>query len=187
MNYFLGIFPDQKSNYKIRRVVREVGRIFKDFGIPVRWSSPESLHISLHIVGKRVSLLDRFLLRRKMEKIIFKPFEISFRQVKLGISRKYRELIYIDIEKGGEEIRNLFWEIGKNIKSRQASTFVPHLTIGRVSKELSEQEYRNLVRDIHNISKSLNVEEISFIVTEIYLVRSKEGDYFPVMKFDANS
>ena len=36
MNFFLGFFPDEKSNYKIRKVVGEVGRIFDDFSIPVR-------------------------------------------------------------------------------------------------------------------------------------------------------
>jgi 2'-5' RNA ligase len=186
MNHFLGFFPDEKANYKIRKVVGEVGRVFEDFDIPVRWVKPENFHISLYMVGSRVSFLRRFFLKRKLSKIKFKPFEVSFGKVKLGISRKYRELIFLDIDKGGEEIRNLFWEISKSIESGDTSSFIPHLTIGRVSKELSEEEYRNLVKDIHNISKSLQIKDITFTVQEIYLIKGKDGIYSPVIKFDAN-
>jgi 2'-5' RNA ligase len=186
MSYFLGFFPDEKANYKIRKVVGEVGRVFKDFDIPVRWVKPEGFHISLYMLGSRVSFLKRFFLKRKISKIQFKPFDVSFNKVKLGISRKYRELIFLDIDKGGEEIRNLFWEISKSIESDDSSSFIPHLTIGRVSKELSEEEYRNLVKDIQNISKSLQITEITFTVQEIYLIKSKEGIYSPVIKFKAN-
>lgn len=186
MNYFLGFFPDEKANYKIRKVVGEVGRIFKDFDIPVRWVKPETFHISLLMLGERFSLIDRFLLKRKVQKISFKPFNISFGKVRLGISRKYKELIFLDIDKGGQELRELFLEMNRSIKSKDSSSFIPHLTIGRVSKEISEEEYRNLVKDIQNISTSLNIEDISFKVSEMYLVKSREGSYSPLIKFEAN-
>jgi len=187
MNYFLGFFPDQKANYKIRKVVGEVGRIFRDFDIPVRWVKPETFHLSLYILGDRFNIFQRFLLSRKLKRISFQPFTISLGKVKLGISRKYKELVYLDINKGGEDLRELLHIIRKEIPGKDSSTFVPHLTIGRVSKDLSEEEYRNLLKDIHNISKSLNIEEISFTVNEMYLVKSTEGNYSLHMKFDAKS
>lgn len=187
MNYFLGFFPDQKANYKIRKVVGEVGRIFRDFNIPVRWVKPETYHISLYILGDHFNILQRFLLSRKIRKISFEPFTISLGKVKLGISRKYKELVYLDINEGGEKLRELLHVVRKEIPGKDSSTFVPHLTIGRVSKDLSEEEYRNLVKDIHNISNSLKIEEISFTVNEMYLVKSRQGDYSLVMKLDAKS
>jgi len=187
MNYFLGFLPDEKANYKIRKIVGEVGRVFKDFDIPVRWVKPETYHITLLTLGDRLGFFSKIFLKRKVKRIPFKPFDISLGKVKLGISRKYRELIYIDINDGGEELRELLLLARKYIKSSDSTTFVPHITIGRVSKDLSEEEYRNLVKDIHNISKTLDIENISFRVSEMYLIRSKEGDYSLLMKFDAKS
>lgn len=185
MNYFLGFFPDEGANYKIRKVVGEVGRIFKDFDIPVRWVHPEAFHISLYYIGDSLNIFQKLLLQRKVKKIPIKPFSIRLGKVKLGISRKYRELVYIDLEEGGEEMRELYHQIGMVIKNKDYATFVPHLSIGRVSKDLSEEEYRNLLKDIHNISKVLNVKDISFTVTALYLVKSKDGNYLPLIKFDA--
>lgn len=185
MNYFLGFFPDEGTNYKIRKVVGEVGRIFKDFDIPVRWVNPETFHISLYYLGESMNIFQRFFLKRKIEKISIRPFTVRLGKVKLGISRKYKELIYIDLEEGGEEIRELYHQIGQIIKNKDFTTFVPHLTIGRVSKDLSEEEYRNLLRDIYNISKNLDVENISFVVNSFYIVKSKDGNYLPLIKFEA--
>lgn len=187
MNFFLGFFPDEKANYKIRKVVGEVGRIFKDFDIPVRWVKPETYHITLYTLGERHSIFHRLFLKHRFKKISFKPFDISLGKVKLGISRKYRELVYIDVNEGGEQLRELLHQVRSTLKGTDSSTFVPHLAIGRVSKDLSEEEYRNLVKDIHNISNSLNIKDISFTVSEIFLIKSREGDYSVVMKFDAKS
>jgi 2'-5' RNA ligase len=185
MNYFLGFFPDENANYKIRKVVGEVGRIFKDFDIPVRWVQPETFHISLYYLGDSLNFIQKYFLKKKLKRIDVIPFTIRLGRVRLGISRKYKELVYIDLEDGGEEIRRLYHSIEKSIKNFDSSTFVPHLTIGRVSKDLSEEEYRNLVRDIQNISKSLSVKDISFKVTEVYLIKSKDGIYTPLIKFEA--
>lgn len=185
MNYFLGFFPDESANYKIRKVVGEVGRIFKDFDIPVRWVKPETFHISLYYIGDTLSIFQRLFISRKIKRVPFIPFDISLGKVRLGISRKYKELVYIDVKDGGEQLRDLLHEVRKIVKGKDVSMFVPHLTIGRVSKDLSEEEYRNLIKDIQNISKSLKVEDISFRVTAMYLVKSKEGVYFPLIKFEA--
>jgi 2'-5' RNA ligase len=187
MNHFLGFFPDEKSNYKIRTVVGEVGRIFKDFDIPVRWVKPESFHITLYFLGEDFSFLDRLMLKQKFKKISFKPFDISLGKVKLGISKKYKELVYIDVNEGGEELRAMLLDLRKNLKGKDRFLFVPHLTIGRVSKDLSMEEYRNLVKDIHNVTKGLKVKDIKFRVDSLYLVKSDEGNYSLLMKFDAKS
>lgn len=187
MNFFLGFFPDEKANYKIRKVVGEVGRIFKDFDIPVRWVKPETYHILIYMIGEGLNPIRKFFLTKKIQKISFKPFTISLGKVRLGISRKYRELVYLDIVDGGEELREILHQLRSILKGIDNSTFVPHLSIGRVSKDLSEEEYRNLVKDIQNISKDLDIEDISFEVKEMYLVKSEEGNYSLLMKFDAKS
>lgn len=187
MSYFLGFFPDEKANFKIRKVVGEVGRVFKDFDIPVRWVKPETFHITLYFLGDSMSPLRKLLLKRSLFKINVKPFNIVFNKVKLGISRQQKGLVYLDLEEGGEKLRELLLDIRKIVGVKDLSSFVPHLTIGRVSKDLSDEEYRNLVKDISNISKNLNISDISFEVRDIYLVRSDQGNYSVVMKFETKS
>lgn len=185
MSYFLGFIPDKESNYKIRKVIGDVGMIFSDLGIPVRWVKPSSYHITLFTFGERLSLFQRLVLKKRVSKLQFKEFEISLSSVKVGISRKYKELIYLDVNDGGEELRELLLRVRKQFGAKDVSIFVPHLTIGRVSKDLSKEEYRNIVRDIGNISKNLNIKDIKFKVKELYLIQSKEGVYSFKMKFEA--
>jgi 2'-5' RNA ligase len=186
MSFFLGFIPDRESNYKIRKVVGTIGMIFNDFGIPVRWVKPSSYHITLYYLGERYSLIKRFLLKKKISKISFKPIHVSFGTVKVGISRKYKELVYLEVVEGGEELRKLLLEVRRYLGGNDVSMFVPHLTIGRVSKDLSQEEYRNIAKDVTRVSKSLKVKDISFNISEMYLIQSKNGTYSLEMKFDAS-
>lgn len=187
MNYFLGFFVDEKSNYKVRKVVGEVGRVFDDFGIPVRWVKPETYHITLFYLGENLNPIRRFLLSRRLKKVSFKPFGIRLNTVKLGISRNYKELVYLDLLEGGDILRNLYLDIHKIVGTNDSSKFVPHLTIGRVSKDLTEEEQRNISKDLSNICDSLNIEDIYFNVYELCLVKSDEGSYSILMKLSASS
>lgn len=62
--------------------------------------------------------------------------------------------------------------------------FVPHLTIGRISKDLTKEEYRNVANDIARVSKKLKLNEIEFVIDSIYLIESKNGDYSFEMKLE---
>jgi len=185
MNLFIGILPDESANHKIRKVVGEIGRIFDGQQVPVRWVKPETFHVTVFHVGKDISLVKRLLLKNKVKKISFQTFEISFKSVRLGISRKYKELVFLVVDNGDENMRKITEQIDMDGKIRGANTFVPHLTLGRVSKELSDEEYRNLSRDLENVSKDLNIEEISFAVKEVYLIKSDQGNYDILMNCSA--
>lgn len=184
MTFFLGFFPNQKSNYKIRKVVREMGKVFDDFSIPVRWVKPESYHISLYYLGESMNFLKLFFLKRRLKGIKFTPFTVTLRTVKLGISKQYKELVYLDLKEGGEKLRDLLLSVRGMVKEEDINKFVPHLTIGRISKDLSNEEYKNVVRDICNMSEKLNIEDISFEVNELYLVKSIDGSYTVLMRFN---
>jgi len=177
MNLFLGIFPDDSANHKIRKVIGEVGRIFDGQQVPIRWVNPDTFHVTVFHVGNDISLVKKVVLKKAIKKIEFKPFELSFKSVRLGISRKYKELLYLMIDKGDDEMRKITEQLDVKGDIRGANTFVPHLTLGRVSKELSEEEFKNLSRDLENVSTELNIEEISFIVREMYLLKGENGNY----------
>ena len=185
MSYFLGFVPKKESKEKIGKVVDEIGMMFDDFGIPVRWVKPKTFHISLYYLGERLSFLSRFILGRKMKKVEFKKINVSFATVKVGISRNYKELVYLELKDGGEEMRELLLQLRNKLGGKDTSMFVPHLTIGRISKDLSQEEYRNVAKDISRVSKKLKLDEIEFTVDTIYLIESKDGDYSFKMKFEA--
>ena len=185
MSYFLGFLPDKESRYEISKVVEEIGMVFDDFGIPVRWVKPKTFHLSLYYLGENLSFVSKFLLRRKMSKLLFKKINISFSTVKVGISRNYKELVYLDLKEGGEELRELLLQLRKVLRGKDISMFVPHLTIGRISKDLSPEEYRNVSKDVLRVSKKLKLSDIQFTVTTIYLIESKDGNYSFKMKFEA--
>ena len=63
--------------------------------------------------------------------------------------------------------------------------FIPHLTLGRISEDLSKEEYRNVSIDIAKLSKKLNLDNIEFSADNLYFINSKNGVYSFKMKFEA--
>jgi len=181
MSFFFGFFPDENTNYKIRKVVGEVGRVFADFQIPVRWSKPETFHMTVLYVGENLSFFRRLIWRFRLKTICFTPFKVSFNTVKLGISRKYKELVYLDTKDGGDVMRVILLDMRKALKLKDEGNFVPHLTLGRVSKDLSDEEYSNLCKDLAVVAKSLDIGKIEFYVNDIKLIKSSDDNYSVLM------
>ena len=186
MNFFVGIIPDDSTNHKIRKVVREVGRVFEGQQIPVRWINPDTFHVTVLFVGKDISPVRKILFKNKIKKIIFKPFKISFKSLKLGISGKYKELVYLSINQGDDEMRSITEQLDPQGNIRGANSFIPHLTLGRVSKELTDEESSNLLRDIGRVSSQVDIKNIVFDVKEVFLLKSKDGVYEIVMNCSAS-
>lgn len=181
MSFFFGFFPDENTNYKIRKVVGEVGRVFADFQIPVRWSKPETFHMTVLHVGENLSFFRRLIWRFRLKTICFTPFKVSFNTVKLGISRRYKELVYLDTKDGGDVMRAILLDMRKALKLKDEGNFVPHLTLGRLSKDLSDEEYSNLCKDLAVVAKSLDIGKIEFYVNDIKLIKSSGDDYSVLM------
>lgn len=172
MNYFLGFFPDQKTNYKIRKVVGELGRVFDGQEIKVRWVQPETYHVQVLYLGNSMNLITKTLLGYKLGKFQPPKFEIRFDKASLGISRKYKELVYLSISDGGDELRNLVFDLRNHLGFNDSGQFIPHLTLGRVSKDLTEEEFKNLNQDVRVVNKKLKVSDISFSPSTLAFVES---------------
>lgn len=187
MNFFLGIFPDKETANQINKVVSEVEKVFDGFDIPVRWSKPDKYHMTLIYLGEKLPFYKRLFFKYKLKNFSIKRFKLRFNKVKLGISRKYKELIYMDLIEGGEEMRKLYLELRNLLNLQDEGNFIPHLTLGRVSKELTEQEYANLCRDLSVVTKKLDVDKIQFFVNELKLVKSDDGEYQVLINFSDSS
>ena len=181
MSFFFGFFPDENTNYKIRKVVGEVGRVFAGFQIPVRWSKPGTYHMTVLHVGESLSIFKRLIWRFRLQTMHFTHFKVSFNTVRLGISRKYKELVYLDTKEGGDVMRATLLDMRKALKLKDEGNFVPHLTLGRVSKDLTDEEYSNLCKDLAVVAKGLDIGKIEFYVNDIKLIRSSGDDYSVLM------
>lgn len=187
MNFFLGIFPDKETAGQINKVVSEVEKVFEGFDIPVRWSKPDKYHMTLIYLDEKLPFYKRLFFKYKLKNFSIKRFKLRFNKVKLGISRKYKELIYMDLIEGGEEMRKLYLELRNLLNLQDEGNFIPHLTLGRVSKELTEQEYANLCRDLSVVTKKLDVDKIRFFVNELKLVKSDDGEFQVLINFSDSS
>jgi 2'-5' RNA ligase len=157
--------------------------VFDDLDVPVRWSKPNTYHITLYYLGENLFILKKLYLYFILRNIRIKKFNVRFNTVKLGISKRYKGLIYLDVSDGGDQLRELFLKVRSVIGGKDYSNFLTHLTIGRVNKDLSDEEYRNLVRDINTISKKLNISDISFDIDSMCLMESVNGENICLRKF----
>ncbi|HHX99230.1 TPA: hypothetical protein GX533_00905 [Candidatus Dojkabacteria bacterium] len=186
MSIFVGFFPDDEIKTKIATVVVGVKDVFKDLGINVRWSEAGKYHVTLLFLSADTSPIKLLYYKFLLKKFSFKKFKIRFNSIKLGLSRKFRQLIYLDLLEGGEEMRGLYLTLKKLLKSKQDINFIPHLTLGRVNKDVSQQEYLNIVKDLNVLTKKLKVSDISFSVDSIDLVKSQDGKYSVEMSISSS-
>jgi 2'-5' RNA ligase len=179
MSLFLGIFPDEKSNYKIRKVVGEVGSVFDGFDIDVRWINPERYHILLQFLGESNPIKDLYY-TFKLKGTKIDNLEVTLSDLKLGNARSHRGLVYLAPSVGGEALRNTVFDLRKKLGIVDSRNFIPQLTLGRVSKDLTDQEYSNISKILEKKDFKAN---ISFNTSTVYLVREKEGEYSLVKEY----
>lgn len=183
-NYFLGFFLDNTSNHKVRKVVGEVGRVFDGQEIKVRWNKPDNYHISVLYIGSNINPINLLLIQSNLRKIRIPRFKISFDKCDIGIVRNYKGLVYLTVKDGGEHLRDLVFTLRNTFNLRDTAVYIPHLSLGRVSKDLTNEEQRNIQSDLRNITPALNLSEIIFDSTNLYLVESTDGDYKLVKKLE---
>lgn len=186
MSLFIGFFPNEELTKRITEISEEVKKIFTGFNIKVRWSNPKTYHMTLLFLGEKISLPKLLYYKLKLKNYSFSKFEVKFNSIKLGISRKYRELIYIDLLEGGDEMRKLYLELKDLLNFKDDINFIPHLTLGRVNKDLSPQEYSNIVKDLSIVSRQVKIKGITLQVNRVDLVRSENGDYTIDFTLDSN-
>lgn len=184
-DYFIAVFPDQKASSGIKQVLAQVGQLFDNHNIPINLVHPDTFHVTVFILGKKFSWIDQQLLSKKLKKCALPRFTLRLDKVRLGISRNNRELLFLTVEEGAEDLRNLVYELSPKLKLKRDYKFVPHLSLGRVSKDLTDEEFRNLNDSIQMLNQSLRNTNIEFDVDHYKLVVSENGDYSFLKSFIA--
>jgi len=150
--------------------------IFESQGINVNWVKEENFHVSIIFVGHDIGIVKKQLVKVSLNKLAFTPFKISIEKIKLGISSKYRELVYLSIDRGADELREELLRVVKTASVKREQAFIPHITLGRVSKELTNEEYRNLSSQIDIFNKK-NKIDIEFDAEKLLFMESDLTNY----------
>lgn len=182
MGIFLGFIPDEKSNYKIRKVVGEIGRVFEGQEVAVRWVKPESYHITLLYIGNSLNFLSKFILLLKLKSFIVRKFTVVLDKANVGISRSYKELVFLSLKEGGDEVREMLYKLRTKVKVKENNVFIPHISLGRISKDITPEEFRNLNVDVRNENKNLDIPSISFEVDKLHLIESTQDGKLNIIK-----
>lgn len=183
MSHFLGIFPDEKASYQLRKLLANYGRLFDAQGVPITLVRPEQFHMTLVYFGQQLGFVRREALAWKLRRYPFKPLTIGLDRVRLGISRNYKELLFASVNSGADTLRETVFDLSRKLGVRDDKVFIPHITLGRVSKDLMDQEYNNLNEDIQRINRELFTEEITITPQYFDLIHSKDGEYKRLKRF----
>src|SRR5690606_37273079 len=110
-------------------------------------------------------------------------FQIQFDKAQLGITRQYKELVYLTISNGGDELRDLVFTLRETLGINDPGRYIPHVTLGRINKDLTDEEFKNLTQDVRNINKGLKISEVSFTPHRLSLVESNGPEYKVLKEF----
>ncbi len=108
----------------------------------INWVRPQQMHLTLKFLGD-VSDTETPDICRVVDEVAasFEPFEITCRRVGAFPNLRDARTLWIGIEDGAEELQRLQAEIENALKAKlgygkEQRGFHPHLTIGRVKREL---------------------------------------------------
>lgn len=154
--------------HKVSQQLRDAMR-----GLPIRWIPVENIHLTLKFLGEvsanHANMLTDMLQAEANQRF---PFELSIGSLGAYPSTSRPRVIWVGIEAPSElatlqsAIEQGAARLGYPPESRG---FSPHLTLGRVGKNVS-------VSEIHQISDALYNVKVGFLgavrVDQIHLVRS---------------
>ncbi len=154
-------------------VFQKISEIYKAIemsGADVKLVEPENLHITLVFIGE-VPDFKLNSVKEAVSSVTFKPFKVKLKGMGAFPSMTKPRVVWIGIEEGFTELRNIRDTLMKELKSRgirpeDEKEFVPHLTLGRVKGP------RNLFNLINIINENSNVEIGEINVDSIKLFKS---------------
>ena len=172
MKYYLSIIPNQSTNYSIRKVVGDVGRVFHDQELDVRYTNPEMYSINMIYLGENLNIFQKLMLKYKLSKFRFNNFYLSFGNVKVGKKREYKGLVYLTIDNGGDNLRDMYFKLCKVLGNQYNSFFIPHISLGRINNDLSAEEFSNIDVALTSFNNEYKYNRDEISVSKLLLIAS---------------
>ncbi len=155
---FIAIDLSPEIRFKLEQVSLELKQRLKD--VPIRWVAVESTHLTLKFLGD-VSLSNLEVLKRilKSEAEGLPSFELSVEELGAFPSTHRPRVIWVKVN-GPPELnsvqRGIEVETSRLGYAREERPFSPHLTLGRVSRNATSE-------DIRQIGKVLDNYQVGFL------------------------
>jgi 2'-5' RNA ligase len=172
MRSFLGILPDENTKSQLSKVAAHVAAAFDTQQVPVSIIPASSLVVEVVPLNHNPNFLTKKKVAFRLRGYKFIPITISISSVRLGISKKDRGKLVFVINSGAEELRESVLELSKSLNIKREKIFVPHLSLGRVGKDISNEEFQNLSHDLFQLSKNELTENIVFKADLLSLIYS---------------
>src|SRR5262249_2148089 len=153
-------------------------------GVDVSWTRPENIHLTLRFLGevdeRRIGEVEKVCVTSAAE---FQPFTLSLNDTGVFPNARQPRVLWAGLAGGIAKAA----EMGKRLDDglaligfeREDKDFNPHLTIGRVK---SNRKTRELIA----LADARRVPALSFVVTEIVLMKSElhpaGARYTPIAK-----
>jgi 2'-5' RNA ligase len=153
-------------------------------GADVSWTRPENIHLTLKFLGevdeRRIGEVENVCVASAAE---FRPFTLSLNETGVFPNARQPRILWAglagEIEKTVEMRKRLDDGLALIGFEREEKDFRPHLTIGRVKSNRK-------IRELLALAGARQVPALSFMVTEIVLMKSElhpaGARYTPVAK-----
>lgn len=151
----------------------------------ISWARPEQMHVTLRFFGDTpVSRIPDIEQSVRKTLVLFKPFMISLKHVRMFGSRYKPQVIWLGIEDGGV-MKKMFSELQLYLNKAgfpgDRQNFVSHLTLGRIKKLDNLQKFQSVMADFSEYeAETMAVEE--FILFESQMFPSG-AVHIPLKKF----
>lgn len=175
MNTYIGIIPDENSKVKMKKAIAHVAMAFESQNVPVQFYDPNLLSVVLVPLGRNTGVISRKVTAFKMRKYHFYTFPITINSVKLGLTKRDRGVVSPIINGGAEELRNTLLDVSTLLGIKREKIFIPHIAVGRVVKDVSDQEFKNISQDLSMFSKEFFAEEMRFEAKFLALYENSEN------------
>jgi RNA 2',3'-cyclic 3'-phosphodiesterase len=124
-------------------------------GMPVRWVPVENIHLTLKFLGD-VSISNLDLLKKVLdsESLGHLPFEFSVGDLGAFPSVRRPRVIWVDVKAPPDLLalqRGIDNETARLGYAREERPFSPHLTLGRISRNASSDEVRQISEVLSNV------------------------------------
>lgn len=183
MSFVIGILPAEETQYKIRSSLAEVGKIFETQDIPITYVDRDSYHVTLLFLGQKMSFLRKKRMDYQLKNYSKNSFVVTVNNVRLGISRERKDLVFLPVIEGADEMRGMVYELSGRLNLKRNRKFIPHFTLGRVRKDLTEEEYRNLTNAVSTLNQSGSLQEIRFGIDRFSLIEFQQGKATELKQF----
>ena len=167
MRTFIAIEIPPEINSALMDLQTELRRA----GADVSWTKPENLHLTLNFLGevdeKRIVEVERACVSSAAE---FQPFTLSLNDTGVFPNARQPRVLWAGLSGEVENVIAIRNRIEEKLAligfKREEKRFNPHLTVGRLK---SNKKARELLA----LAEAYRLPPLSFVVTEIVLMKSE--------------